>query len=98
MGEICIEIKETGERIRIVEPVWITRNRNGILITPHSTKALGVGDGERIWSFGDLEGYPQARIITLAEWMECQGEETEDPELAPEEALNILLGGIYETE
>ena len=98
MAEICIEIKETGERIRIADSLWITRNRNGILITPHYTKALGVGDGARIWSFGELHGYPEARIITLAEWMEYQGEELDDPELTPEEALDILLGGINEAE
>ena len=93
MDCICIEIIETGERRRIDLPIWITVNRNGILATPHRCLALGVGDGEQIWSLGELEGYPEARIIPLAEYLETLGEEDPDPELTPEEALNIILGG-----
>lgn len=93
MDYICIEIIETGERKRIDRPVWITVNRNGPLRTPHRCQALGVGDGENIWSLGGLEGYPEARIIPLAEYLEAPGEKDPDPELTPEEALNIILGG-----
>ena len=93
---IYIEITETGERWQVENEVWISVNRNGPLITPHRIKARGVGDGERIWSFGELEGYPEARIITLAEYLEAQ--EEADPELTDEEALNIIMGGSYETE
>lgn len=93
MEYICIEIIETGERKRIDRPIFLTVNRNGILSTPHRCQALGVGDGEQVWSFGALEGYPEARIIPLAEYLEARGEEDPDPELTPEEALNIILGG-----
>ena len=93
MEYICIEIIDTGERRRIERPIWFARNRNGILATPHRVKALGVGDGEHIWSLGELEGWPEARIIPLAEYMETQGMEDPDPELTAGEALNILLGG-----
>ena len=93
MEFVCIEIAETGERRRIEKPLWIIRNRNGILATPHRCLALGVGDGEQIWSLGELEGYPQARIIPLAEYLATLGQEDPDPELTPEEALNIILGG-----
>lgn len=89
---------EGGEVKRIENEVWITTNRNGIVATPHRIKARGVGDGERIWSLGELEGYPGARIITLAEYLEAQVEEDPDPELTAEEALNIIMGGSYETE
>ena len=89
---------EGGEVRRIENEVWITVNRNGIVATPHRIKARGVGDGERIWSLGELEGYPGARIITLAEYLEAQVEEDPDPELTAEEALNIIMGGSYETE
>lgn len=88
---ICIETADTGERIRIGREIWITTNRNGVVATPHRVKAKGVGDGEKIWSLGELEGYPEAKLITLAEYQEAQPEE--DPELSAEEALNILLGG-----
>ena len=87
-----------GEVRRIESEIWITTNRNGPLATPHRIKARGVGDGEHIWSLGELEGYPEARIITLAEYLEAQAEEDPDPELTPEEALNIIMGGSYETE
>ena len=90
---ICIEISDTGERIRIEREVWITTNRNGVVATPHRVKARGVGDGEKIWSLGELEGYPEARLITLAEYQEALPEPEEDPELSAEEALNILVGG-----
>ena len=89
---------EGGEVRRIENEVWITVNRNGIVATPHRIKARGIGDGERIWSLGQLEGYPGARIITLAEYLEAQVEEDPDPELTAEEALNIIMGGSYETE
>ena len=95
---VYLEIVETGERIAIGRPLWITRNRNGILATPHRVKALGVGDGERIWSLGKLEGYPEAKIITRAEYEETLTPPDPDPELTAEEALNIILGGSYETE
>lgn len=87
-----------GEARRIESEIWITTNRNGPLATPHRIKARGVGDGEHIWSLGELEGYPEARIITMAEYLEAQAEEDPDPELTPEEALNIIMGGSYETE
>lgn len=95
---VCIEIVETGERRKITRPVWITTNRNGVVATPHRVKAQGVGDGERIWSLGELEGYPLARIITLAEYEEGMTPPDEDPELTAEEALAIMMGGSYETE
>lgn len=93
MDYICMEIVETGERRKIDRPTWITVNRNGLIRTPHRAKALGVGDGERIWSLGELEGYPRARVISLAEYLESLGQEDPDPELTAEETLNILLGG-----
>lgn len=98
MEYICIEIIETGARRRIDSPLWLTCNRNGILITPHRIKARGLGDGEHIWSLGELEGYPEAKIITLAEYLETQAPPEEDPELNAEEALRIILGGDYESE
>lgn len=98
MDCICIEIIETGERRRIDRPIWITVNRNGILSTPHAVKALGVGDGEHIWSLGGLEGYPEAKKITLADYLETLTPPDPDPELTAEEALNIIMGGSYETE
>ena len=90
---ICIEVADTGERIRIEREVWITTNRNGPIVTPHRVKAKGVGDGEKIWSLGELEGYPEARIITLAEYLEGWTPPEEDPEISAEEALEIILGG-----
>ena len=93
MEYICIEIIETGERRRIDRPIWVTTNRNGILATPHRIKARGVGDGEHIWSLGELEGYPEAKVITLAEYLEVQGIQDTDPELSDREALEIILGG-----
>ena len=98
METIYLEILETGERRRLDSPLWITVNRNGILATPHRVKALGVGDGERIWSLGELEGYPRAKLITRAEYEETLTPPDPDPELTPEEALNIIMGGSYETE
>ena len=94
---ICMELSETGERLRIEREVWIRRNRNGVEITPHRERAQGVGDGERIWSLGELEGYPLAKIITMAEFLEAYAEDP-DPELTAEEAMNIILGGSYESE
>lgn len=93
MEYICIEIIETGERRRIDRPIWVTTNRNGIIATPHRIKARGVGDGEHIWSLGELEGYPEAKVITLAEYLEVQGIQDTDPELSDREALEIILGG-----
>ena len=98
MDYICIEIIETGERKRIDRPVWIIRNRNGILATPHRCQALGVSNGETVWSLGELEGFPEAKVITLAEYLEAQTEPDPDPELTAEEALNIILGGSYESK
>lgn len=95
---ICIEITDTGERRRIENEVWITKNRNGPLATPHRIQAKGVSDGETIWSLGGLEGYPEARIITLAEYLEAQTPPEADPELSAEEALAIMMGGNHETE
>lgn len=94
---ICVLLPDTGVRIKLDHPVWITTNRNGIVVTPERVKAKGVGDGEHIWSLGELEGYPEAKLITLAEFLEVQ-ETDPDPELSAEEALNIILGGSYETE
>lgn len=86
-----------GEYIRIENEVWITANRNGTVITPHRVKAKGVGDGTSIWSLGGLTGYPEARIITLAEFGETLNVDT-DPELSAEEALAVMMGGSYEAE
>lgn len=86
-----------GECICIENEIWITTNRNGIVATPHRIKAKGVGDGKSIWSLGSLAGYPEARIITLAEFGETLNVDT-DPELSAEEALAIMMGGSYETE
>lgn len=97
-NSICIEILETRERLCLAEPVWIMTNRNGILRTPYRVKAQGVGDGVRVWSLGGLEGYPEARIITRAEYEETLTPPDEDPELTAEEALAIMMGGNYETE
>lgn len=90
---ICIEVTGTGERLCVEDPVWFTRNRNGILTTPHRAKAMGVGDGEHIWSLGALEGYPEAKLITLAEYLETQAPPETDPELTAEEAMEIIMGG-----
>lgn len=98
MSYICIEIMGSGERLKLDRPVWITVNRNGIHATPHRIKAMGVGDGDSIWSLGGLKDYPLARIITLAEYLQQPDEGVVDPELTAEEALNIILGGKYETE
>ena len=95
---ICLEICETGECRQIEKEVWITANRNGILTTPSRVKALGVGDGESVWSLGGLEGYPEARIITRAEYDERLSPPEEDPELTAEEALDIIMGGSYEAQ
>lgn len=89
-----IEIIETGERRAIERPIWLTKNRNGILATPHRVKALGVGDGTTIWSLGSLEGYPEARLITRAEYEESLTPPDPDPELTAEEALDIIMGGM----
>lgn len=94
---ICIEI-EDGTRRRIEQEVFVLRQRNGRIVRCHRVKAQGVGDGDQIWSLGELEGYPKARIITLAEYEETQTPPDEDPELTAEEALAIMLGGNYETE
>ena len=98
MERICIEITGTGERKRIDRPIWIIRNSNGILATPHRCQAGGVSDGETVWSLGQLEGFPEAKVITLAEYLEARTEPDTDPELTAEEALNIILGGSYESK
>ena len=90
---ICIEIADTGARVRIEREVWITSNRNGPVITSHRIKAKGVGDGHQIWSFGELDGCPLAKIITLAEYLETRILPDDDPELSDREALEIILGG-----
>ena len=95
---ICIEVIETGERRCIENEVWITENRNGIHRTPHRSKALGIGDGATVWSLGKLEGYPEAKLITLAEYLESLGEQGEEEELSAQEALDIILGGNDETK
>ena len=95
---ICIEVKETGERRCIENEIWITKNRSGIRRTPHRCKALGIGDGETVWSLGKLEGYPAAKLITLAEYLESLGEQGEEEELSAQEALDIILGGNDETK
>lgn len=95
---ICIEIADSGECIRIEREVWITTNRNGLIRTPHRIKARGVGDGHRIWSLGELQECPMARIITLSQYEEKLAPGEEDPELSAEEALNIILGGNHESE
>ena len=94
---ICIEVKETGERRCIENEIWITKNRSGIRRTPHRCKALGIGDGETVWSLGKLEGYPEAKLITLAEYLETMGEQGET-ELSAQETLDIILGGNHETK
>ena len=95
---ICIEVKETGERRCIENEIWITENRSGIHRTPHRCKALGIGDGETVWSLGALEGYPEAKLITLAEYLETLGEQGEEEELSAQETLDIILGGSDETK
>lgn len=95
---ICIEVKETGERRCIENEIWITKNRSGIRRTPHRCKALGIGDGETVWSLGKLEGYPEAKLITLAEYLETLGEQGEEEELSAQETLDIILGGSDETK
>lgn len=98
MEAIFVEIAETGERRRIVDPIWVTTNRNGLVTAPHRVKAKGVGDGKEIWSLGQLEGFPGAKLITLAEYGETLTPPESDPELTAEEALNIILGGSYESK
>lgn len=97
---ICIEILETGQRRKLDAPVWIRGNRNGPVRTPHRVKAQGVCDGETIWALEGkgLEGYGTARIITRAEYEESLAPQEADPELTDTEALNIMMGGTYETE
>ena len=95
---ICIEVKETGERRCIENEIWITKNRSGIRRTPHRCKALGIGDGETVWSLGELEGYPEAKLITLAEYLETLGEQGEEEELSAQETLDIILGENHETK
>lgn len=93
---ICIEIIETGERLRIGQEIWVTVNRNGPVRTSQRVKARGVSDGDRIWSLGSLDGYPEAKLITLAEYGECLLDP--DPELTDAQALAIMMGGSHETE
>lgn len=90
---IYIEIIETGARAAIERPIWLTRNRNGILATPHRVKALGVSDGTENFSFGTLEGCRLVRLITRAEYEESlTGPETE-LQLTAQQALEIITGG-----
>lgn len=95
---ICIEIKETGECRRIDREIWVHRQSNGKVVSCPRPKAQGVCDGENTWSLGSLEGYPEARLIPLAEYEEGLMPPDDDPELTAEEALNIMMGGSYETE
>ena len=95
---VCIEIVGTGERLCLEKPIWVLRNRNGLLRTRHRIKAMGVSDGEMVWSLGALAGYPEARIITRAEYEESLAETETDPELEDSQLVSILLGGSYETE
>lgn len=95
---ICIEIIETGESRRIEQPIWITTNRNGVLVTPHRVKAKGIGDGESIWSLGGLEGCPEAKLITRAEYEESLTLVESDPVLTAMAAMKIMMGGSYETQ
>lgn len=94
MERTYIQIIETGERRTIERPVWLTKNRNGILTTPHRVKAMGVGDGENIWSFGSLDGYPEARLITRAEYEESLYGPEAELQLTAQEALEIITGGM----
>lgn len=93
MRGVCIEILTGGERRYLSSPVWVTKNRNGVIRTPSRVHALGVGDGETVWSLGALDGYPEAKIITRAEYEERPGIQEEDPELNAEAALTIIMGG-----
>ena len=90
---ICVEILESGERRRIEREIWVHRQSNGMVVACPRPKAQGVCDGENTWSLGQLEGYPEARCIPLAEYLEAPGEPDSDPELTAEEALNIMMGG-----
>lgn len=95
---ICIEILETGARRRIDGEIWVRRQSNGTVVRCQRPRAQGVSDGAEIWSLGSLEGYPEAKLIPLAEFEESLAPPDTDPELTAEEALNIILGGSYETE
>ena len=81
---ICIEITETGQRLKLDGGFFVRRQRNGVLVRCPKPKRQGVCDGERVWSLGQLEEYPEARIITRAEYEEHLGTQTE-PEAAPED-------------
>lgn len=95
---ICIEIPQTGERRRIERDFWVRRQSNGTVVSCPRPKGQGVCDGEQIWSLGTLAGYPAARLIPLAEYLEAPGVPDADPVLTAEEALYIMMGGSYETE
>lgn len=90
---VYIEIIESGERASIERPIWLTRNRNGILATPHRVKALGVGDGTENFSFGTLESCREVRLITRAEYEESLTVTETERQLTAQEALEIITGG-----
>ena len=95
---IWIKIEHTGEVRQLDRPVWVRRLSNGTLVVCRRPQARGVSDGAQTWSLGDLEGLPLARIITKCEYLAQAVPEDPDPELTAEEALNIILGGSYESE
>lgn len=95
---ICMEIMGSGERRRIDREIWVRRQSNGMVVACPRPRAQGVCDGENTWSLGELEGYPETKLIPLAEYEEGLTPPDPDPELSAEEALNIIMGGSYETE
>lgn len=88
---------------RLESPVWLTANRNGIIRTAHEPLARGILIDDEIHNLQGKEplgDYPEAKIITTAEYLEALGrtEPDPDPELTDEEAFHIMMGGTYETE
>ncbi|MBE6950817.1 MAG: hypothetical protein E7451_05705 [Ruminococcaceae bacterium] len=80
---ICIEIQVSGERRRIEREIWVHRQSNGMVVACPRHKAQGVCDGENTWSLGQLEGYPEARCIPLAEYLEAPANRTVIRSLPP---------------
>lgn len=95
---IWIRIVGTGEVRQIGEEIWVRRLDNGTVAACHRPQAQGVSDGAQTWSLKGLEGYPEAERITMSEYLEALDGADPDPELSAEEALNIIMGGSYETE
>ena len=89
---ICIELAD-GSLRRIEHEIYVRRQENGAIVRCHKVHRQGVCDGEQTWSLGSLEGYPRAKVITLAEYLERPEPPSDDPELTAEEALGIILGG-----